>query len=233
VNIQTDLASRNPADYPKAVPVGMARLRAFVMARWPGGMDLGILAIPPRAVRGGATPSVHNEGRAWDWRYPTRAAGEEALRFLVDNAEALQVQRIHDYLKSRAWTPTRGWYAMKPSAVTGMGQTWATWLHTERNRSGAANPAPVEDLVAPQSPPKPPLRPVLPFVRELTLGDSGEPVKALQAALNALGSRLVVDGKFGPRTEAAVRAFQARSGLRVDGKAGPRTHAAISEEAAG
>jgi peptidoglycan hydrolase-like protein with peptidoglycan-binding domain len=50
----------------------------------------------------------------------------------------------------------------------------------------------------------------------------------LQDALNrVMGSRLAVDGVIGPRTRAAIRAFQARKGLVVDGVVGPRTEAAL------
>jgi hypothetical protein len=52
-------------------------------------------------------------------------------------------------------------------------------------------------------------------------------VKALQKALNKLGitdaqgKPLAVDGKFGPRTTAAVRGLQKKLGLPVDGKVTP------------
>jgi peptidoglycan hydrolase-like protein with peptidoglycan-binding domain len=50
-----------------------------------------------------------------------------------------------------------------------------------------------------------------------------------QGAIRTLQTRLalVVDGSFGPKTEAAVRGFQAANGLTVDGVVGPRTWAAL------
>ena len=60
-----------------------------------------------------------------------------------------------------------------------------------------------------------------------TEGDSEHPVQTLQHLLRARGQRVTVDGIFGPRTTAAVRAFQHSKGLAVDGDVGPLTWAAI------
>ncbi len=55
-------------------------------------------------------------------------------------------------------------------------------------------------------------------------GATGERVVAIQYLLNdRIGAGLVVDGKFGPKTEAAVKAFQKEFKLTVDGKVGPQT----------
>lgn len=66
----------------------------------------------------------------------------------------------------------------------------------------------------------------------LKRGAQGPAVKALQEALNALGFECgAADGAFGPRTEAAVVAFQQAQGAAAvgaaDGKAGPRTLRAL------
>ena len=63
------------------------------------------------------------------------------------------------------------------------------------------------------------------------LGERGQRVHDLQERLNALGAHLAVDGIFGPKTLAAVRAFQKSHGLRVDGLVGPKTTAALREKA--
>ena len=61
----------------------------------------------------------------------------------------------------------------------------------------------------------------------LTKGMAGDSVKLLQQKLNAMGAHLDVDGKFGPKTEAALKKFQASHGLTADGEAGPKTFAAL------
>jgi len=60
-------------------------------------------------------------------------------------------------------------------------------------------------------------------------GETGKRVSDLQSRLNALGCKppLKVDGIFGPKTLAAVKAFQRSHGLKVDGLVGPHTTAAL------
>ena len=57
-------------------------------------------------------------------------------------------------------------------------------------------------------------------------GQKGSAVKALQAALNALGIPTKIDGVYGPATEKSVLAFQRSAGL-APGIAGPKTSAAL------
>lgn len=54
----------------------------------------------------------------------------------------------------------------------------------------------------------------------LKKGDRGAGALALQKALNGVGAALIEDGIFGPRTQAAVAAFQRDHGLRPAGGAG-------------
>ena len=62
----------------------------------------------------------------------------------------------------------------------------------------------------------------------LVRGASGAAVRELQAMLRELGLYSAnVGGNFGPLTDAAVRAFQRKHGLKVDGWAGPKTLAAL------
>lgn len=64
----------------------------------------------------------------------------------------------------------------------------------------------------------------------LRQGASGPEVADLQRALNRqlpASQRIPVDGDFGPRTEAAVKAFQRSRGLEPDGVVGPRTQGAL------
>lgn len=58
----------------------------------------------------------------------------------------------------------------------------------------------------------------------LRIGSVGVDVKELQTKLNVvIGSKLVVDGEFGAKTDAAVRLLQRNNNLVVDGEYGPIT----------
>lgn len=61
----------------------------------------------------------------------------------------------------------------------------------------------------------------------LKRGSSGDAVGRLQTRLTASGFPLLVDGKFGAGTEAAVKAFQTRVGLAADGIVGAQTWARL------
>ena len=64
-----------------------------------------------------------------------------------------------------------------------------------------------------------------PTVRQ---GSRGEPVKMLQQLLNTVGINAgTPDGVFGPKTTAAVKAFQKARGLTADGIVGPGTWRAL------
>lgn len=57
---------------------------------------------------------------------------------------------------------------------------------------------------------------------------TGEDIRTLQKMLNDYGNYgLALDGKYGPATEKAVKAFQKAKGLTVDGKAGKNTVTAL------
>lgn len=61
----------------------------------------------------------------------------------------------------------------------------------------------------------------------LRRGDNGEEVLELQRLLVENGFHLTPDGKFGQRTESAVRQFQHDNGLHVDGVVGDATWQAL------
>lgn len=73
--------------------------------------------------------------------------------------------------------------------------------------------------------PEPPRIDDLPVLRK---GAKGDHVKRAQVRLNAHGFDTgPVDGAFGQKTDAAVRAFQKARGLEVDGEIGPLTWGAL------
>lgn len=68
--------------------------------------------------------------------------------------------------------------------------------------------------------------------RNLSEGDRGEDVRALQMALNTFQKAeiLTEDGIFGPATNRVVEFFQAGNNLIVDGIVGPQTRRALALE---
>jgi hypothetical protein len=228
---------------PSAGPTaGIEAWKAYVLGRWPGGVDLGTWNV--RNIRGGSSLSVHAVGRAWDWRYaapgPGRGAAEDAMAFTIEHHELLGLQAIHDYANCRIWRCSRGgsgpaWKQQKPG--NGMGASWATWLHFEVHPDSPLHTHSVTDVLTsggvnstPPLPAGPSASLPLPTLRR---NDQGPLVEQLQGVLtfwNYYRSR--VDGDFGPRTEAAVvawqQALQPLNCGRPDGVYGPRTHAAAA-----
>jgi peptidoglycan hydrolase-like protein with peptidoglycan-binding domain len=74
-----------------------------------------------------------------------------------------------------------------------------------------------------------PAAPTLPWP-VLRIGSRGADVTALQHMLRGWSNRfsLAADGRYGPRTAAAVRTFQRVRGLRVDGVVGPQTWGSLA-----
>ncbi len=73
---------------------------------------------------------------------------------------------------------------------------------------------------------------IIPMAVPMTSGERGEPVKAVQTALNvALGlkkkQRIAIDGAFGKSTVAALKKFEEASGLPIDGIADEQVIAAL------
>jgi peptidoglycan hydrolase-like protein with peptidoglycan-binding domain len=59
-------------------------------------------------------------------------------------------------------------------------------------------------------------------------GSKGLPVRRLQKRMQLAGFEIPeVNGRFGPKTEAAVRTLQKEAGLGVDGIVGPKTWAVV------
>lgn len=83
---------------------------------------------------------------------------------------------------------------------------------TPQRKPTPTDPTPNEPVA---TEPAPKWEPEAPKVTPLRQGMSGENVRQLQQKLN-----VDADGDFGPKTAAAVRAFQKRNGMTVDGVAG-------------
>lgn len=97
--------------------------------------------------------------------------------------------------------------------------------------TGAAAGTPAQAAPAtPAAPANPMTAPLFPYTRLLKRGARGTAVRGLQDALNRLGFPCgAVDGVFGAKTEAAVRAFQRAAGIEADGQFGPISYAEMAK----
>ena len=78
----------------------------------------------------------------------------------------------------------------------------------------AAAPAPMPQA-APSAPPPSSAPPAAPMH---TAVSHHQFIESVQTALNSHGAKLTVDGRMGPKTEAALRAFQHQHHLKVTGR---------------
>jgi peptidoglycan hydrolase-like protein with peptidoglycan-binding domain len=89
----------------------------------------------------------------------------------------------------------------------------AAGLSACADQNAAPPPAPAPAPMAAPAPTPPPA-PMMPA----NLTPAQQKVAKVQTALNANGATLTVDGKWGPKTSAALKAFQASHGLKATGK---------------
>lgn len=219
---------------------GLAAMVAAIEAATNGGLwNNGTYVNRP--MRGKKSTSVHATGRAVDlsWRntdgrgFGDYTAAKAVIDRLVLNADLLLLELVLDYdaapfgqgwrCDRNAWVqytrptihPTPGdWFHIEIAPRRAQDARWYTdAIATVLGQAPAPTPAPT----APKYP-----------GRVSKAGSKGETVKKIQARLRVRGFNPgPVDGVFGPRTTAAVTAFQEKFGLKVDGLVGPKTWATL------
>lgn len=137
---------------------------------------------------------------------PAMASGEKTLRFGDSGSE---VRAMQSALKALNYTVSvDGVFGEETLAAVKLYQ-----LHSVMKVDGVAGPVTLEKLYADNASRDGVLRP----------GSRGDEVRRMQQALKDLNYPAQADGVFGPDTLIALKAFQARNGLRIDGAAGPNT----------
>jgi hypothetical protein len=190
----------------------LVSLDTYLQKRW-GGSNLGCLG--SRAVRGGSTWSSHAFGAARDWRYENPGPGravllDEVIPFLIANSAELGIQAIHDYKGGRIWRSNRGdgkgaYWKDQPKSSTGMGQTWAGWVHIEVHAKAWFDGRSVEDKLGGRIVPE----------ATLAFGDKGPEVRWLYDYMQLLGFTKRTPGNVFDRPLVwAVRRMQRKVGFK-------------------
>ena len=225
--------------YAQGPSPALVSIKEYVLKRW-GGQDLGLYGVRP--VRGGTALSSHSFGAAWDWRWQSPGPGRavvlnEVIPFLINYSLELGVQSIHDYVGGQIWHADRNaWRIQTKSSATGMGYSWATWLHTEVHPDVWDDGRSVEEkLGIVEFPPFDPAAgefSLWPFAAKpiIRLGAKGDVVRYMQGVMRVkLGYAIGIDGNWGPITNNFVIWFQTSQGLTADGIVGPKTWAKIDQ----
>ncbi|MFI5494374.1 peptidoglycan-binding protein [Actinoplanes sp. NPDC051859] len=196
-----------------SVKPGVAGFRELVLRQYPMTGDSGI--VRECSAEGG---SEHKEGRAWDWRVNAnnsadRARVDEFLNWLLatdsngnKHAMARRTGIMYIIWNKRIWGSYKAAEGWRPYS----GESAHTdHVHFSFSRAGAAKQTTWwTKATQPASWPK------------TERGASGVDVQSLQHLLTAAGHPVDTDGKFGPGTEAAVKAFQAANSATADGIVG-------------
>jgi len=192
----------------------------------------GTLNVRPK--RGKSSMSVHATGRAGDlsWRgAPYRGTGnyQDAIRmmdWLEEHADALGIEAIFDYYPQpygRGYKCDRDAFTVYDKRAFS-GAPGGDWVHIEISNEHADDPQYYLDFFAellgeadvkPAPAKKTPKAPAgnKPW---LQVGSKGAEVKKVQGIVGA-----TQDGDYGPKTEDAVKKWQAEHDLHVDGIWGP------------
>ena len=160
------------------------------------------------------TPGVLTDISANFRKYPDMASG---VRGYFDFISTARYANLKDATTPREYLERikADGYATSSSYVANNMKVVETYNLTQYD--GA--PVPVEE--------KPNGNPYKEPTKIVKLGSKGNDVRYVQYALNLRWYKLVVDGVFGVKTDAAVRDFQKQNGLQIDGKVGPLTLAAL------
>ena len=229
---------------------GALALREYCLRRWPtleSDVIGGILCC--RRIAGTDRPSLHGEGRAVDLMVPSPAApvGDEVANFVYTYAAAIGVQEL--IWNRKIWTAQRGaeGWRVYPGANphtdhVHVGLLWRTAAGPRAltvDTLTRLEPVPPGQHGAPTptrpAPPPSAGKPPTGLPPTVKRGSRGPVVVDLQQRLNRWAAaqrrpkRLKVDGILGPRTDAAVRAFQRATLLAADGVVGPKTWTALAQ----
>jgi hypothetical protein len=185
-----------------------------------------------RSINGGSSPSVHSTGRAADLSHrpmgdhragTSRTEALQLVEQLIAGADLIGLEMVIDYVNpKRVWRCDRSSWLPNPR-VSGVGDSFHIEISPEFADDPGAALDGIRKILTPTASPSPryPGRP-------LKLGSRGVSVARVQERLTELGYNAgPVDGRFGPVTDRAVRAFQTIEAPPVDGIVGPITWSAL------